>query len=409
MTEFAHYRAQGLDPIVAIADDGRLLSTLAEVALGWDMVAVPDAEAARPPGPAIRVQLGAGGWTCSGASYAEPVTFADPVTTACSLIAALYKAHTLEDRAGLFLHAAGVRIGDGLVLLTGRYRAGKSVVTAACAAAGLQVYSDDIIPLEPGGRTARAPGLAIRLRLPLPETLAPQTVAFIETHCIASSERYAYVRPPRELLATHGETAPIRAVVAIRRDEGLPARLIRLSASDALRETILRNFAREGPAGRILDAFDGLTANVPCLTLSYARAEEAAELLATALSTRVLRVAPAPDASLGSPASPAVVPRGGTPLPRNTNVRRAEGVQARERDGQAFLTDSAEYVIFNLNPTASAVWRMIERPTGFGEIIDTFSAAFPDRDPTAIAADLSGLLRDLQADGLAVVGDPSGA
>ena len=30
-----HYRAEGLDPIVSITDDGRLMATLDEVMLGW--------------------------------------------------------------------------------------------------------------------------------------------------------------------------------------------------------------------------------------------------------------------------------------------------------------------------------------------------------------------------------------
>lgn len=154
------YRAEGLEPLVAISDDGRLMATLGEVMLGWTIVPAENAE----PGAAaaIRIERGAKGWTCSGVTFDRPVTYADPVATACSLIAHLYKAHTLIDREGLFLHAAGVRIGTrasgGLVLLSGRYRAGKSVVATACAAAGLQVFSDDIIPLDasPGRRGSRS-------------------------------------------------------------------------------------------------------------------------------------------------------------------------------------------------------------------------------------------------------------
>jgi hypothetical protein len=407
MTAFAHYRAEGLDPIVAIADDGRLLATIGEVALGWRLAPVGAEGEQGGLAPAIRVELGDEGWTCSGASYSEPATFTDPVTTACSLIAGLYKAHTFQDRTGLFLHAAGVRVGSGLVLLTGHYRSGKSIVTAACAAAGMQVFSDDIIPLDPGGRVARAPGLAIRLRLPLPGTLSAVTRSFIEAHRIASSQRYAYVRPPQALLARHGEAAPIRAVVAIRREERAPARLIRLSAGDALRETILRNFARETPAGRILDAFDGLTANVPCLTLSYDRAEDAAALIREAFSGRELRVAaPATPAAIAG--SSAARGRAEAALPATTLVCRAPGVRARERDGQAFLTDSAEQVIFNLNPTGAAVWRLIERPAEFGDIVETFAAAFPDRDAAAIAVDLSGLMRELSDGGLVDLGQGAG-
>ncbi len=195
----ALYRAEGLDPLVAISDDGRLMATLGEVMLGWNIA--PAGDTGEDAEVAVRIEQGAKGWTCSGETFDQPVTYADPVATACSLIAALYKAHTMIDREGLFLHAAGVRIGGGVVLLSGHYRSGKSVVTTACAAAGLQVFSDDIIPLDPDGRIARAPGLAIRLRLPLPEGLAPETRDFVATHRIASSKRYAYIRPPPDRLA----------------------------------------------------------------------------------------------------------------------------------------------------------------------------------------------------------------
>jgi hypothetical protein len=390
----ALYRAEGLDPLVAISDDGRLLATLDEVMLGWDIAPVEDAQLSGEA--AIRVERGAKGWTCSGETYDKPMTFTDPVATACSLIAALYKAHTFADLEGLFLHAAGVRIGGGLILLTGHYRAGKSVVTTACAAAGLQVFSDDIIPLDPGGRIAGAPGLAIRLRLPVPEGLAPLTRDFIETHRIASSKRYAYIRPPANLLARRGETAPIRAVVSLRRTEGAPARLSHLAPSDALRETIRRNFAREVPAGRILGAFDDLTGEVPCFSLAYGSAEEAAALLRDAFNGALYEI----DAD--QPAETSTRKRRSTtaPLPENAVIHRRPGANARERDGQAFLTDAEELVIFHLNATGTAIWRLLEQPTSFGELSAIFAAGFPDRDPEELAADLSRLIRDLAASGL---------
>jgi hypothetical protein len=398
------YRAEGLEPIVAVFDDGELMATLGEVMLGWKFRSVGDVdhgtdlETNRVFEPAIHVEQCAEGWICSGASYVKPVIYRDPVAAACSIIAGLYMAHTLADREGLFLHAAGVRIGagGGLMLLTGHYKAGKSIVTTACAAAGLQVFSDDIIPLNPGGRIALAPGLAIRLRLPLPETLAPQTRDFVDAYCIASSNSYCYIRPPPHLLALRDEMAPIQAVVLLRRSEGGRARLARITPSDALSEAIRRNFARATPAGKILDAFDGLVAEVPCLSLSYDRAEDAAGLLRDAFEGAL------PEIDAEPPAVPASSTRtsSATLLAKNTVVQRNRGAQARERDGQAFLTDAAEKVIFNLNTTGAAVWRLIELPTRFDELTTIFSVGFPEADPIGMAADLSRLIRDLAASGL---------
>jgi hypothetical protein len=403
------YYAEGLIPVVAIRDGGELMTTLSEVMLGWSFRSVEDAgkemegQAGREAEPAIWIEQVAEGWTCSGETYDKPVTHRDPVATACSLIAGLYKAHTLADREGLFLHAAGVQIGSGagrgLVLLTGHYRAGKSITTAACAAAGLQVFSDDIIPLYPGGRIAKAPGLAIRLRLPLPEGLAPNTREFIEKHRIASSERYAYIRPPANLLALRDEAAPIRAVVSLRRAEGASAQLSRLAPGDALSETIRRNFARETPAGKILDAFDGLVATVPCLSLAYDRAEEAAALLRDAFGGALpdISAAPPPDRAIGRRKSSR------PPLAGDTLIHRHPGAHARERDGQAFLTDAEELVIFNLNATGAAVWRLIEQPTRFDELVAVFIAGFPDGDPADLTADLTRLIHHLSVNNLVEV------
>jgi hypothetical protein len=404
------YRAEGLDPIVSITDDGRLMATLEEVMLGWNFVPAV-LQAAMPAEdmgedtrhnaePVIWIGQGEKGWTCSGENFKEPVTYKDPVATACSLIAAIYKAHTFADLEGLYMHAAGVRAGagsdDGLILLIGHYRAGKSVVTTACAAAGLQVFSDDIIPLDPDGSIARAPGLAIRLRLPLPDVFATSTRKFIKTHRIAASKRYLYIRPPPNLLARSDETAPIRAVVSLRRTEGASAQLSRLAPGDALNEIIRRNFARELPAGRILDALGRLIDTVPCLSLAYDSAEDAAALLRDGFEDALHKAAPATPTSSGA-SKPA---RRTRLLADNAMIHRHHGAMARERDGQAFLTDAEEQIIFHLNPTGTAVWRLLEQPCQFGDLIATFAAAFPDSDTRELTADLSRLIRKLSGSGL---------
>lgn len=384
------FTAPGLDPRVAILDDGALMTTLDEVMLGWRLEPSGGGAAAD-----IRIERGDLGWTCSGETYEKPLRFRDPVSTACSLIASLYKAHTLAGRGGLCLHAAGVRIGRGLVLMTGHYRAGKTVVSTACAAAGLQVFSDDIIPMTTDGQTAFAPGLAIRLRLPLPKSLAPGTRAFVEQNRVASSERYAYIRPTPDRLARRGESASVTAIVSLNRNETGPATLTRIGRGDALSETIRRNFAREISAVRILEALDGLIERAVCIRLDYAIAEEAVEVLRQAAESDFAGLRDATDAPPADCAG-----RKCEPLPPETRIERVPGVEGRERDGQAFLTDAREMVIFNLNETASAFWRLIAEPIGFGEAEVLFAAGFPDRPRQAIAADLSHLARALAKAGL---------
>jgi hypothetical protein len=375
MTNTMLYRAEGLAPLAAISDDGPLMETLRQVMLGWRIV--PAGDNVHAANAAVEVRRVAGGWTCTGVTFDKPVTYADPVATACSLIATLYKAHTLVDRESLILHAAGVRIGAGLVLLTGHYRAGKTVFTTACAAAGLQIYSDDIIQLDPEGPVACAAGLAMRLRLPLPDSMTDET---------------------RNRLAWYGERAPIRGVVSLRRAEEGSARLQCLDPGDALSEAIRRNFAREMRAGKILDTFDTLTARVPCLSLAYSRAEEGVELMRQAFE------GPSPEIAEQAPArNYRRKRRSSAPLSDQTRLSRAPGVSARERGDQAFLTDAGQLVIFNLNPTGSAVWRALEQPVTFGELTRLFAAAFPDHDSAELAVDLSSLIRELTRGGLVTI------
>lgn len=394
------YRADGLRPRIAISGDGQLEAALATIMVGWGLVAA-EGEPDRPvAAPDLYVEQTVDGWTCGGIAFDTPLAYHDPVAASCSLIANIFKAHTMMDESSLCLHAAGVQVGGGVVLLTGAYRAGKSVVSAACAAAGLRVFSDDIVPLSPDGRTARAAGLAIRLRQPFPGSLAPETLAFLARHRAAASQRYLYVRPCADKLAEFGAEAPVRAVVALDREESGAARLDLLPVDQTLRETILRNFARSTPASRILDAFDGLVGDIPCLKLRYNRAEDAAHLLATELDREFV-------ATAGTVAGPS--PRQQSPTcqvePRpalhpDTMICQASGVRVSERSGELFLIDQQDRTIFSLNTTAAAVWNVASEPTRLGELVAVFVEAFPDRTRREITMDLSNIVRRLARDGL---------
>ncbi len=60
-------------------------------------------------------------------------------------------------------------------------------------------------------------------------------------------------------------------------------------------------------------------------------------------------------------------------------------------------------MIFHLNPTGTALWRLLEQPTLFGELAAIFAAAFPGRDAKALASDLSRMISDLAASGLVFI------
>lgn len=392
------YRAGALKPVISISGDGGIEAALGRILAGWGLAPVaPDAV---QDAPRLVVEQVADGWLCSGEAFGETVTYRDPVATGCGIVAALFKAQTFADRQGLCLHAAGVRFGDGAVLLTGAYRSGKSVLTAACAAAGRQVFSDDIVPLVHGATAVRAPGLALRLRLPLPEGLGA-TVRFVQEHAAIESSRYIYVRPPEALLARHGAEAPIRGLVAIERRQEGPARIARMAPADALGEVIRRNFAQDVPARRIVDTLDRLVTGTPCLRLVYADAGEAASLMqrvfagAEHVPEMPSQAAPAPSRRRKAAARASIL------VPDAAMLGRHPGAGMRERGGELFLTDPDDLAIHGLNATGAAVWRLIEDPVPFGEIVETFAAAFPDLAREDLRNDLAALALDLVAKGLA--------
>ena len=57
-------------------------------------------------------------------------------------------------------------------------------------------------------------------------------------------------------------------------------------------------------------------------------------------------------------------------------------------------------MIFHLNPTGTALWRLLGQPPPFGELTAIFAAGFSGRDAEALASGLSRLIRDLAANGL---------
>jgi hypothetical protein len=135
---------------------------------------------------------------------------------------------------------------------------------------------------------------------------------------------------------------------------------------------------------------------VPCLRLSYDRAEDAAALLRDTFEGAL----PEFDAEPPAETSSGKKTRPTKPLANDAMIHRRPGAEARERGGQAFLTDAEEAVILHLNATGTALWHLLEQPTPFGEITAVFAAGFPERDPVALVSDLSRLIRDLATNGL---------
>ena len=82
--------------------------------------------------------------------------------------------------------------------------------------------------------------------------------------------------------------------------------------------------------------------------------------------------------------------------------RQADGVQAREVEGELFLAAPGRGTIHYLNRMASAVWRTFVEPRTAEELVALFRAAFPDVPGRSIAKDVKDIVAFLAASKLIV-------
>ena len=82
---------------------------------------------------------------------------------------------------------------------------------------------------------------------------------------------------------------------------------------------------------------------------------------------------------------------------------RNPGVTETAVDSEVFLVDPETQEVFYLDVAGTALWRLIEEPQSFDDVLAVYGAAFPDVDPAKIEADLKAALEKLLEQGLAVV------
>lgn len=198
---------------------------------GWAIDSIDDDQA-----PLVSVsRLGNGRYRVEAAWLDEGAEFDDPVDTLCSLVAKVVRAWTMEQDDLLFLHGASVRIGGALTVFPNRFRAGKSILTAALAARGHDVFGDDVLPIRLAEGCGIAAGIAPRLRAPYPDKLDSATREYIETHAGLKGSRYHYLDLRQERLAALGSSAEIGAFVLLERDSGATPHLVPIPQAEVLR------------------------------------------------------------------------------------------------------------------------------------------------------------------------------
>ncbi|MDH3632748.1 MAG: PqqD family protein [Gammaproteobacteria bacterium] len=329
----------------------------------------------------------------------KTASYRDEVDTLCALVAKVVKARTLEDMNLLCLHGAAVKINSTLIIFPNKYRAGKSVLATCLAAAGYQVYSDDVLPISLETGEGVAPSIAPRLRAPYPDNLDAQTRQFIESRVALKGERYHYLDLTPDLLAPRDKRAPIGAFVFLEREEGVRPELRAISESDVLRQVVWQNFAREIDAHSILGRLGKVVSQAQSFTLRYDRADAAVELLGKHFHRQdstderlALRTLELQNTDLGS-----------NDVPAGYLLRR-KGISEIKSDSEAFLADTTGSAIHHLNPVGSAIWSLLAQPITIEQIIELLLVAFPDVEANQVEADVRKLIKSLKAKNLLLVG-----
>lgn len=311
----------------------------------------------------------------------------------CGAVADLVQAFCDERPGTIGLHCGAVQIGGQLVAFTGPFRAGKTtLVTRLGFEPDMALFCDDILPILPDGR-AFGLGIQPRLRLPLPDGISPAFHRAAQQALTVHDARYGYVAAPN--LAPHGTRAPLSALIVLDRCTAGPARLHRLTVSEAAQHFIRQNIADPGEIDSHFAKIAALAASMPCLQLLYSDLEQAVALLrdrfAGSGAAQDLSTPPLPADG------PAVAPAPAALLQR---FERAGGVAEQDIDGNRFLWQIEDRRFYALNPVARAVWVLLEQPLTGHALCEILQEAFPDTPPDTVRMDVASLLGDMVEAGL---------
>lgn len=394
MTDRLLIRFAGLSGPVALLDSGDVHACFPKAIRGWSY---GEAEDDGTP-PILTLRRDDQGFLIDAPWLDKPLRRLDPIDAFCGFTAELTRRYAECNPPMLCLHGAAAEFAGRLVVFPTLYRSGKSLLTACLAAAGIRVFTDDVLPIGGAEDHGIAVGIAPRLRLPLPDDLSAEGREFIEQRRGPCGERYLYLDLAGEELASHGDSAPIGGFVLLEREDDAEPELLPAREGDVLRQVIWQNFSREDAAPVILERLQRLVANARLYHLRYARAEQAVALLKETFSH--WPCAPRQP----SPVPVRQTPRTANPKPSNNDRELAPGTYLRNHeitetkvDGEHFLADAEGAAIHHLNPVAAAVWNLLAEPIALDQVVDYLHEAFPDVERQTIADDVAALIGKLVA------------
>lgn len=381
---------------IRLVDCDALLEHLPLVFPGWS---IEQLETTRQP-PVLSVTRERNIFTMEGDWLDKPIRRRDKVNAICALVAELIRAYVHDQEDLLCLHGAAAEFCGKLVIFPSNYRSGKSVLSACLASSGIPIYCDDVIPISLSEGKGIAPGLAPRLRTPLPDNLGLKARNFIEAHNALEGTHYLYLDLDGTALVPRGRSLPIGAFVLLDREQGSETSFEKISEAEVLQQVVWQNFSRKAEAPRILDVLSRLVTESRLFRLRYDRAEDAVRLLSNEFSYWPTRPAKQGDKTkLANQRNQVDVN-----LQPGYYLRNAD-ISVLQVDGQSFLADRDGARIHQLNSIGSAIWSLLAEPTTRMEMVDLLCSAYPEQIPARVEVDVGDLLGGLMAKNLLLCGD----
>jgi len=390
-----HLVFDGLEQPVALVDCRHLFDHFALIFRGWHIEASP----LDTPPPFLTLRLEKSTYILEADWLKKTIRRTDQVDAICGLVANLVRFYVRGNADLLCLHGAAAKFTGRLVVFPSKYRAGKSVLSACIGAAGIQIYCDDVLPISIGEGHGIAPGLAPRLRIPLPDNLSPESVDFIQNRTGLEGKQYLYLDLDNDHLAARGSQASVGAFILLEREEGTPLSLEAISEADVLHRVVWQNFARKAEAPRILQRLSQLVSHAQRFRLRYDRAEDAVVLLKETFETWPTESVQAPDTRFTTAQESIRPPH----VPPGCYLRKPE-IGIVTIDGESFLADNQGAAIHHLNPVGSAIWTLMAEPVTIADMVDLLHLAFPDVGGEQVKGDVADLIDTLVSKNLLVVG-----
>ena len=395
MKDVLHLVFDGLEQPIALVDCRHLFDHFPLIFRGWHVEASPD----NTQPPILTLRLEKSTYILEADWLKKTIRHTDQVDAICGLAANLVRFYVRGNADLLCLHGAAAKFTGRLVVFPSKYRAGKSVLSACMAAAGIQLYCDDVLPISIGEGHGIAPGLAPRLRIPLPDNLSPESLDFIHNRTGLEGRQYLYLDLDDDHLAARGSQAAVAAFILLEREEGAPLSLEAISEAEVLHRVVWQNFARKAEAPRILERLSQLVSHAQRFRLRYDRAEDAVALLKETFESWPKSSVETPDTRFTTAQESIRPPH----VPPGCYLRKSE-IGVVTIDGESFLADNQGAAIHHLNPVGSAIWTLLAEPVTMADMVDLLLIAFPDVGGDQIKGDLADLIDTLVSKNLLVVG-----